>query len=334
MLEKLQEFMSSKLNYEVTDYAVYETEYKKSTIIPIMLSLFGLVFIFYIVDLAAGLGILNFVIMVFLFVVLVLAPLALRKDNKYQALFVTPEYLIQRNSRSEFVAINFDDIKSFVLLETGITIKDDKNTIVLGLNLHKEELEPIIDILEAKGKTFDSEKDYMIRPIEIQIKNNKITLVDLKTKTDLDDLYEKCSGDYKAFTPGFVEEIIFRNVNVSHPKILDETNLSLKLDQFEVKDGHPENTKFESIIAVDGGMVFHNVKVRQLILQNRHEDTVKDEVLENDIDVMIEYLQNATITEWKLGKNKIDFFFATGVYVLKVTLAYENIIIGWNKIKE
>jgi len=334
MFEKLQEFMSSTFNYEVTDYAVYETEYKKSRIIPALLSLFGLVFIFYIVDLAAGLGILNFPVVLFLFVVLVLAPLALRKDNKYQALFVTPDYIIQRNSRSEFVGIKFDDIKSFSLLDTGITLKDDKSTVVLGLYLHKEDLEPIIDILEAKGKTFDSEKDYMIRPVEIHIKNNKITLVDLKTKTDLDTLYEKYAPKFKMFTPGFIDEIMFRNVNVSAPEISDDTNLLLRLDQFEVKDGHPENTKFDSITAIDGGIVFHNVKVRQLILQDRHGDSVKETTLENDIEEMITYLNNATISEWKTGKNKVDFFFATGVNVLKASLAYENVIIGWNNSKE
>ena len=195
-------------------------------------------------------------------------------------------------------------------------------------------MEPIIDILEAKGKTFDSEKDYMIRPVEIHITDNKITLVELKTKTDFDSLYEKCAPDYKMFTPGYVEEINFRNVNVSKPKILDDTNVLLKLDQFEVKDGHPENTKFDSIMGIDGVIVFHNVKVRQLILQDRHDEKIQDEVLANEVEVMIEYLKNATISEWKTGKNKIDFIFATGVHILKATLAYEHIIVGWNISKE
>lgn len=334
MIEKLQDFMSSKFQYKLSDYAVYELVYKQSVFIPIALSLFGVSFVGYILDAIFGWGIITLGILLILFVLLVILPFALRKGNKFQAIIVTPEYLIQRNSRTEFVAIDFDEIESFAVTGNGIVIKDHKHTIILGLSLSREELDPIIDILEAKGKTFEPEKEYMIRPIEIHIKNNKITIEELEEVTKLDSLYEEIAGDYRSLTPGFVNEIIFRNCNVVGTSILNDTNLLIKLDQFEVKDGHPENTKFDSVIAVDCIVVFQNVKVRQLLKQDNHKDDVLDEKLENNLKSLPKLLEKSNITQWKTGNNVIDFYFATGVYVLKVTLAYENIIIGWNELKE
>ena len=51
-------------------------------------------------------------------------------------------------------------------------------------------------------------------------------------------------------TPGFVSEILFRNSMIEDFDVTTD-NLVLYLNGFEVKGGHPENTTFENLDAVE-----------------------------------------------------------------------------------
>ncbi len=335
MIEELRAFLKRKFDYQLDQFAVFQTEYEPSKLVPIGLGAFAVVAVFYLLDLIFGWGIMTFVLFAILFVVLVLMPLAFRKTSKYDAIFVTPEYLIQSIGKNEFVAVNYDDIKDFKVTADGVIIKGKRHTIKLGLSLTREEVDSIIDILEAKGKTFDPEKEYMIRPVEIRIVNNEIKLVDIEVVNELDRVYEKYQEDYLMLTPGYLDQIIFTNTNVEDVCIDPEhNNFGLKVDAFEVKDGHPENTKFESIIAQDGILVFHKFVIEQLILQNTHDKNEADQELKHDPKELEKHLKNAVITQWRTQQDKLDIHFATGVHILKAQVAFKDVLVGWNKTKE
>ena len=334
MMEKLQEYMKRKFDYDIAEYAYFEVPYKKSVFVPIGLGLFGVTAILFLLDLILSWDRIGFLILVLAFVLFVLVPLATKKGNKYDAIIVTPEYLIQRTSRTEFVAVNFDNVSSFKLTERGIFIKGKHHTVVLGLTMFRDEIDPIIDILEAKGKTFDPDKEYMIRPVHIHIKDNQITLEDIHEVSEFDLLYQQCAPDYAMLTPGFIETIIFRNSSVTNCCGLQETNLAFSFDRLEVKEGHPENTKFESVIAQDCIVIFHKAKIKTAILKNTHDPNEADQDLGTSVENLKEPLQDAVVSEWKIGKSSIDFIFASGVHSLALKLNYQNVIIGWNKLKE
>ena len=172
----------------------------------------------------------------------------------------------------------------------------------------------------------------MIRPIEIHIKDNKIELVEIEHRSAIDDIYELFSDKYLMLTPGFIDHIIFRNSNVTGVEVLDDNkSMGIYLDRFEVKEGHPENTKFESIDAMDCVMIFHDVVIQNMLLQNLHNPDEPDKQCERALDVVPEYLENAVITEWKVTDKKADFVFATGVQVLKMSFKYGGVMLGWNK---
>ncbi|QMS84196.1 hypothetical protein [Candidatus Xianfuyuplasma coldseepsis] len=335
MLENLKEFMRTNHHYELTDYAYFDTTYRRTNWLPLSLSLFVIVFLVFLLDLIFSWNVVNYVVLIIAFVVLVVLPLALKKGNKYQSIVVTPVYLIEQQSKDDFVAIDFDEITSFKLTDKGIRIESKQKKIMLGLNLSREEIDQIIDILEAKGKTFEPEKDYMIRPVEIIIKDNHIRLRDISVRTDLDDLYEQFSNKYMMLTPGFIDYIIFRNSNVKKVEVLnDQQCFALHIDRFEVKEGHPENTKFDSIDAMDCIAIFQKVEIESMILQNTHDANVPDKKCDRTLDTLPEFLENAVIAEWKITKSRAIFFFATGVHQLKMTFSYSDVIIGWNKTKE
>lgn len=334
MLEKLQEFMETRCNYTVTDYAHFEVPYKKSLGVPIGLGLFGATVLVYILDLILSWDRFGFYLVLIAFVIFVLAPFATKKGNKYLAIIVTPEYLIQRKSLNEFEAIKFDNVTSFKLTEGGILIKGEQATIVLGLSMFREEIDPIIDILEAKGKTFDPEKDYMIRPVEIVIKDNKITLIDVQDVSDFDLFYQKYSSSYAMLTPGYIETINFRNSVITSFSHKDDGTITIGFNQLEVKEGHPENTKFESIIALNCGVIFHKAKIKRATMKNLHDAAEEEQNLANDDTAITAQLDNAVVAEWKTKKSSIDFVLAAGVHRLTLNISHQNVMVGWNKTKE
>lgn len=335
MFERFKAFLKTQYGYEVKEFAVYEYDYVKNKWIPFFLSLFGVIFILFILDLILGWGIISWIVVVLVFILFVILPLSLLQGNRYRAIYVTADYLVEQIDRKEFQAVNFDDITSYHNTVDGIVIKDKLHSITLETSLHRDEIEGIIDILESKGKTFDPEKQFMVRPVEITFVNNKIVLIEQEVHTDLDVVYDLFAEDYLMLTPGYVDEISFRNVNVDNLKIDEEyNNVSFRIDEFEVRDGHPENTTFGSIYALDGIVIFHQLEIVSLILKNEHDTTVKDVELPLEYEQLEKYLNKSNISEWRVGNGMIDFFFATGVYQLKARFKYKDIIIGWNKTKE
>ncbi len=336
MVEQLHQFLKHSLGYDdAVEYAYFETADNKSKLAPIAFTAFVLFAIVYVFTLIFGWFTIHFAVVIGVFVVLVILLLVLKKGNKFQAIVVTTKYLIERKGKDEFVAIAFDDISSYDITKDGIHIGAKGKEVLLGLNMFREELDSIVDILEAKGKTFEPEKEFMIRPIEIRIENNIIHLDEVEHRTALDDLFDRFSDQYMMLTPGFVDLIIFRNANVLESKVLNDSNsLVMKLDRFEVKEGHPENTKFDSIIAQDCIVVFQQVSISHMILQNLHDDSEKDKVCDNTLDCATQYLDNAVISDWKINKNKVDFVLATGVHTLKMSFSFKDVIVGWNKTKE
>jgi len=178
MIEVLKKLLLDKFEYELEDYALFEISRGKNKILPFTFSLFVVAGILLILDMTdVFANFMNLVILLFLAVVLIIIPIAFQKGRKYDAIIVTPKYLIQRMAKSEFVVIEFDRITGFKIAKEGIVITENKKDIVLGMDMFREEIEPIVEILEAKGKTFDPKKDFMVRKIIIVIEDNKVKLV-------------------------------------------------------------------------------------------------------------------------------------------------------------
>ncbi len=331
MIEKLQSILKNKHEYDLGEYACYEITREKSKILLVTSILFAIFAILFILD-ATGIfaNFMSLGILLFLVLILLIIPMALRKGGKYEAIIVTPLHLIQRTGKMEFTILTFDKITKFNLTKEGINVKEGHKSILLGLDMFREEIDPIIDILEAKGKTFDPEKDYMIRPIEVKIVDNKISIIDIETETETKKIFSEYAEEYEMLTPGFFEEIIFRNSMVDDVTIT-EKDLILHLNSFEVKGGHPENTTFDILLAKDCVLIFEGIKLNQLLLQDLNKKDEPDMEVDLTLVDMQQYLENAVISHWKKTGKKIDMYFATGINLLKTSFEYNEVIIGWNK---
>ena len=333
MIENLKLFMKKKFNYKFNEFKHCVSEEKSSKLQLLPVYVFIVVLILYVIQ---ALGIITEVyelpVYIIVAVLLGMWQFMLFQNHKTQSLIVTPEYLIKSMGNRSFVAIKFVEIKKFKVNEKlGLVISDKKNELAISPVFYADDLESIIDILEAKGKTFDKSREYMKRPVEIRIVKGKIIVSDLvQEESSTEKIVGQYYDQFKMLTPGFIEDIIFTN------SIVDETfnndnNLVLLLNKMEVKEGHPENTGFDSIIASECITIFEDIKIKSISIKNSRDRLTEEEVLPNEMSSICDNIEKGVIADWKYRKKGIDLHIAAGVNIVKVSFDYKEVIIGWNQ---
>lgn len=328
MIDYLSGILENKFNYKLKDYAIYDVREGRSKVVLITTVLFLVALILFLLEIFEIFP--NFMslgIIIVLLAVLIVAPYSLMK-SKYEAIIVTPKFLIERIGKQEFIVIEFDKISDFKIAKEGIIVHEGKKKIVLGTTLFQEEVEPIIDILEAKGKTFDKEKDYMIRKIIIKIEDNKVFIVDDETETETQKLHRTYSQEFPCLTPGYIGEISLRNTMIDDV-MLDKDHMILYTSGFEVKGGHPENTTFDNLKAEDGIIIFESIKFTKFYRENLNDKDKPIEKFSTSSEEVIKHLSNAVITDWTIDGKSMSIEYAEGIYQLHTEFHYNEVIIGW-----
>jgi hypothetical protein len=325
MIEKLSKLLLKKYGYKLESHKVCFKEIKRSRVIIPAFTLFLIIAVIYFTTEIIG----SFVVIAFAFFILVLIPLALRKGETYNIVIITPDYLIQQTQKKDVVAMKYDRIKRFNAGKKGVTIKDSKNTIFLEISMITEDILTIMDILEAKGKTFDKTKDYMIRPIKVIISNNEVKIVDVKLEeSSTEKIVSENYKDYAMLTPGFIKDIILMN-SVIDDSYIKENNLYIKLSRLEVKPGHPENIMFESQVATDCIIIFENVKIFDLVKKEARGGS-NEKVIDTSLENLVGEIEKGVISDWKYREKEIDLQISVGLFILNTSFEYDEVIIGWN----
>lgn len=334
MINKLVKMLLKKYDYELNTYTVLHPELPANKLIKPFFAIFGVITVVFVLDVVGVLNIdFNFILYFLAFVLFVAFPLSRQKDYKGEVIIVTPELLIQRVSSKKFVVIEIDKIKKFKATEIDFTVSIDDQEIRVGYEKYMSSIESLVDILEAKGKTFDKEKDYMKRPITIVVNGSTIEIVEHdEDETEEEKLTHELHKEYSVLTPGFLSDILPRD-SIIYKAFVKDGNLYLELSRFEVNPGHPENTTFDPITISDGVLIFLNPDVEELLRRTENDRKASYIALDPEIDIMVEDLKDGIISEWRFKKGKADFVFAIGVGAMKTTIKYDQIIVGWNKQK-
>ena len=275
----------------------------------------------------------NFFIYWMAFFFLVAIPISTRKHYRKEVIVVTPTEIIQRVEKKEFVFINFDEITYFNHFDNTIVIRQKKNEIRFDVKQYIPHMGVLIDILEAKGKTFDKEREYMIRPIKILVENDKIVIEDcVEEITYLEELSAKIAKKYPNVTPGYMEELVFEDTNIFKAYYKGK-DLYLECNGFVVQYDHPENTGFEKIVANDAIVVFVNFKPIDMRIKTKKELEDKYEEIRAFKKTIIEKFNKGVMIELKNKENEVDLTLHSGVDSVKVLFSYEDVLIGWNEEK-
>lgn len=329
MIDKMSYILKDRYNIILDEFAIFEVEEKSNFLYKIGIICFILFTTLLLVMnfvLHIEVNIIYFIYVTFVFFMI---PRVLFRGETYKALLVTEKALIQRTSKESFSVVRFDNITDFKIDEKGVTLREGNAMVRLSLKMPRSQMEPIIDILEAKGKTFEVEKAYLVRPISISFKHNKIMITDISQEETRDEMYSQFVGKYEYLTPGYLEEVILFDSIVT--TLLKGTNyIEMKLTKFTVKDGHPENVTFDPLDIKDGCIIFGKARIQKILYLVYDGEDAEIEELNPTFDNLKINIEKGIISDWTVGFNNINIEFAVGVHKLKTTIAFESIIVGWN----
>jgi len=335
MLENLKSILEKKYEYTLDQMKMCQPLVKKNMIKTPSFVIFGVILLGYILQ---QVGVLNdyynLFIVIFAFVLFVMVPLGLSKTNKYSAIVITPKYLIQILGKKEFVIIDYDLITAFdITPKNDMVISQNRKRVIIGMQCYQNDLAPLIEILEAKGKTYDVTKEYMVRPVEINIIDGKIVITDLEVHEDIDDVFEEFYKDYLMLTPGFITDVLFMNSVIEDNKF-ENGVWSLKFNKLEINEGHPENTSFESIVVEDCIVVFEKTFFKSITIKDAREKNSTAIKQESDFSVIKGQLKKGIVSDWNSDDKEFTFEFATGMSRITVIIEYNEVLVGWNKTKK
>lgn len=275
----------------------------------------------------------NFLIYWMAFFFLVAIPISTRKYYRKEIIIVTHTELIQRVDKKEFVFINFDEITYFNHFDNQIVIRQKKNEIRFDVRKYIPHMAVLVDILEAKGKTFDKEREYMIRPIKIIIDEGKVRIEDCVEEISyIEELSAKVAKTYPNVTPGYMDELVFEDTSIFKAYYKGK-DLHLECNGFVVQYDHPENTGFEKITANDAIVIFINFKPIDMRIKPKKELEDKYEEIRAFKKTIIEKFNKGVMIELKKKDNEIDLTLHSGIDSVKVLFSFEDVLIGWNEEK-
>jgi hypothetical protein len=331
MIENVQKVMNKKAKYNFDSYAMKDAHIKKSKVLPILAILVLLLTIGYFLQTAGVISEYYGVeVLIFAYLFLVMMPYALHDKKKFKYLVYTKEYLIKVKGKNHLEFVKYDDIRSFSYKNDTILLKDGKNSLELYVPYVKNELTTIVQILEAKGKTFDRNKAYMIRDIKLGFEDNKVILYEIEApETKTEKVMKAMFKEYATLTPGFTDEINIINSYVDKSSFKGG-DLYFRLNRIDVLDNHPENTSFQTLTAKHAIVIFVNPKVRTVI---KREQGTKDQELEPTLKSVILNTHNGIVSSFSIQNNKVEFKVGVGVAITQMTIVVDDIIIGWKEIE-
>jgi hypothetical protein len=318
-------------NYELQSYKLVKADVSRKTVFQVLFIIFGLISIVFLLDVTGIIDLgFNFILYFISFIFFVAFPLGLQKEYLKEFLLITPDYMIQRADAQDFRIVKFDEISKFEHTDMSIILYQQDMVMELFTKKYVNDIPMIIDILEAKGKTFDKKKDFMIRPITVIIEDGVISIKDVKQKkTKTDKLMGDFTKKYDFISPGFLQQIIPKNGIVKNIEY-NKKDMFIYLSHFTVHEGHPENSAFGAVEVEDCIMIFEDFKLNTMFKRPTNDRSSKYVAVENDIEQFIKDVKSNVISEWKFNRSAVDFVFAVGVGSLKVNFNFTDVIIGWN----
>lgn len=321
-----------KLGVDLQEHKLILPTYKRNKYAKYMYGAFGLIFLIYLVDLFTkmNLGINGLFVYVAL-TLLVLYPIATRQDNPYELLILTKVGLIKKINRKEFLIMSYSDITKFRQDDHAVYLFQNREQMTLERHLYSEILPILIDILEAKGKTFDKEKDYMIRDIIIHFDGDNIKIEEvLQEETETQKITEKLFRDYPHLTPGYIEEVIPKNA-IIYDVIFDGPHLHMLCSRFDIKGNHPENITFDNIVVNDAILIFESAEILGFSARETNERSAPFHKVEINKENLVKYLKDSVIDDWRYDVKSIFLENKAGLGNVRIRIKYSEVLIGWKK---
>ena len=254
-----------------------------------------------------------------------------RKRKKF--VVFTERGLIRREGFKKSQYIAFDEISKVATdhERTLILISED-HKLMFDYTKFDEDFKKVNEILQYRGFFKEDPEEYTV-----SIANGVIVVEQKKVSMDEDtaQLFERFIKKYQFLTPGFMEDLIFYNIQIDRIQLTEAKHVIFYLTHLDVKPTHPENTSFQSQKTDEAMVVFENINNVSIysIDEKGHREKIG-----SDIQTMRETTKKAIIFEadYDAGRdaNRIEFIMSHASKKQRVRFNFTQTIAGWNTFKE
>ncbi len=263
-------------------------------------------------------------------VVTLVPPMLYIRAVKRRRLIVCDKAIIWNPGMGKAKIYAYEDTESAQLT-------DDQSALVVSTAKHRPMTLSFDDYDEALKKLTDLYR-YMgffreeAVPFTVTFTDDDIVLE--KKKQEMDEetsqLFEKFIKKYKYLTPGFVEDIIFFNVEIAKVQLTEAKHMVFFLSHVDVKPNHPENTSFKAHKTDSAVAIFENVAdIKVFELDDKGH---KKRLVGETVHDLRQTGKAATIFEGDYQKDKdlLELVVSHGTQKRLITMRFSQVIVGWN----
>ena len=334
MLKHLEVLYYEMFKEPLKNYRIFKPRKKTNPQAYVLIFIFVLVLTMYLLEFFEVLNT-SYVPLRFLIVVgglcFILPILYIMFSRKHTVIF-TEKGLFKHVRGARFDGIPFNAIKKVLTdHENHLALVSDSAEISFKYKDYDETLMKVNTVLKFRGFFNDKPVDY-----EITFTENDIVVEEIVEVMDdeTSQLFERFINKYQYLTPGFVEDIIFYNIQTDHIQLTEGKHVIFFLTHLDVKPTHPENTHFKAQKTDDAIIIFENVADVQI--HNIDESGGKPKLLGTNIQTLRDTTKKAVIFDAAVDSHeigwKIVFTMSHGVKKQRVRFAFTQIIVGWNKL--
>ncbi|WP_143312388.1 hypothetical protein [Candidatus Izimaplasma sp. ZiA1] len=260
-------------------------------------------------------------------------PISMIYEVMSNKIIITSKGMFLLDKTDRIINFKYSSIKSVLKINGTLQITDSHNKVKIIKSKFNYDFTILETIFEAKGYlTHDDE--YLIRPIEILVTDNKLVIVELEDiETDIQKIVGELYNNYDIVTPGYINYFVFRNSVFDKPT-LKGNDLYIKMNKVDVKVDHPENISHEAIEVNDVVVLFKNITEARLYVKDPNVRGSKNDLVTNKLEEIIDSLENCVVSDsFVIGDNKFQYLLSNKIMMNTFNFTYEEVIVGWNETK-
>ncbi len=332
-MKKVEMVYFEYFNEPLEDYKVFQEHAKISKQAYTLIGIFILLSVYFALELFSVVDTNAFDLMFYLVatVLTLVIPLIYILAQKRRYIVFADRALIKCSGLKKAFMMPFESIKQVQTdhEDTLVLVANNKKKMTLIMSEYEAPFDKLRDVLNFMGFFGTEAKSFTI-----DFTDNDIIVEEEKAVMDEDtsQLFEKFIKKYKFLTPGFLEDLIFYNIQIDKVSLTQAKHIIFHLSHLDVKPNHPENPSFKAQKTDEAMVIFENVS--ELSVHSLNDKGRKDELIGTDVQAVRDTAKGSIIFEASFDPDKddklIEFIMSHTAQKQLVRFRFSEIIAGWN----
>jgi len=263
-------------------------------------------------------------------VLITLFTLITLKFRKKESILVTKDALLLKRNRKVSILL-YEELVAVTKPEHDALVIETKSLKKrIQLKGYPKNIETLDKLFKARGFLQGDAFNH-----EIHFTNDRIDVETVVEELDESTEYilERFKAKYRYLNIDYLDELSFYNVQVNRMQLTDKKHITLFTTHLDVKQNHPENTKFKAQKTDEAMITFTHMTDLEIKPSNQAAKAVKQ-----TIPALRNILKNAVIFDTNIQKKSGYYIFIMtieqAVSEYHVTFKFEEVVTGWNALEE